>query len=62
MNKEDPIKKWKIRIVGYGVFDFEGTEAEAEEIRRDKSRYERGVGTKWVADEKNTVTMAPGKD
>lgn len=45
-NKTD----WKIRISGYGTFDFHGTEAEAEEMRRHKAEWERGSGIKWRAD------------
>ncbi len=41
---------WKIRVVGYGTFDFLGTEAEAEEMRRHKARWEGGVAVKWRAD------------
>lgn len=41
---------WKIRINGYGTFDFNGTEAEAEEMRRHKAAWERGNGIKWRAD------------
>ena len=39
--------KWKIRIAGYGTFDFEGTETEAEDMRKHKSVWEQGVGIKW---------------
>lgn len=42
--------KWKIRIAGYGTFDFEGTEPEAEETRRNKCVWEQGIGIKWRAD------------
>lgn len=41
---------WMIRIQGYGAFEFNGTEAEAEEQRIHKARYERGFGTKWRKD------------
>lgn len=41
---------WKIRIAGYGTFDFEGTEAQAEEMRRHKCQWEQGFGHKWRAD------------
>lgn len=42
-----PIQHWKIRIQGYGTFDFAGTEAEAEKMRAHKANWERGVGIKW---------------
>lgn len=42
--------KWIIWISGYGSFDFEGTEAEAEEMRAHKANWERGRGEKWRAD------------
>ena len=38
---------WLIRIQGYGTFEFTGTEAEAEEMRAHKSRWEQGNGIKW---------------
>ena len=40
-------EQWRIRVSGYGTFDFHGTETEAEDMRRHKSRWERGVGHKW---------------
>lgn len=43
-------EKWKIWVSGYGDFDFEGTEAEAEEMRSHKARWEHGKGMKWRAD------------
>jgi len=42
--------KWRIWINGYGEFDFEGTEAEAEAMRAHKARWEGGQGRKWRAD------------
>ncbi len=39
--------KWKIRVSGYGTFDFEGTEEQAEEMRCHKANYERGTAIKW---------------
>lgn len=42
--------KWRIRVSGYGTFDFEGTEAEAEEMRVHKARWEQGTAIKWRAD------------
>ena len=29
-----PDEDWLIRVTGYGTFDFEGTEPEAEQARR----------------------------
>jgi hypothetical protein len=40
-------EKWKIRVSGYGTFDFEGTEDEAEEMRAHKARWEQGFAMKW---------------
>lgn len=37
---------WKISVSGYGDFSFLGTEEQAEEVRRNKSRWEQGVGKK----------------
>lgn len=47
MKPKDMKIKWNIWIKGYGSFNFEGTEIEAEEMRQHKSRWERGVGIKW---------------
>jgi len=41
---------WMIRIQGYGTFEFEGTEKEAEDMRAHKSRWEGGIGMKWRKD------------
>lgn len=41
---------WMIRINGYGTFEFEGSEQEAEDMRSHKARWERGVGIKWRKD------------
>lgn len=38
---------WKIRISGYGTFDFYGTEEEAEGMRINKAQWEGGNGMKW---------------
>jgi hypothetical protein len=38
---------WKIRVSGYGTFDFHGTEEEAEAMRVHKARWEDGSGLKW---------------
>lgn len=37
---------WLIRVTGYGEFAQFSTEAEAEEMRRHKARWEGGTGTK----------------
>lgn len=44
--------KWIITVEGYGSFEFEGTEQEAEEMRKHKANWEGGVGTKKLAEEK----------
>ncbi|WP_431861323.1 hypothetical protein [Azospirillum sp.] len=41
---------WKIRIAGYGTFDFHGTEEEAEATRAHKAKWEQGAGHKYRAD------------
>ena len=41
---------WKIRVQGYGTFDFDGTEVEAEAMRQHKGRWEGGVAIMWRAD------------
>lgn len=38
---------WMIRVSGYGTFEFVGTEAEAEEMRAHKARWEHASGQKW---------------
>lgn len=39
--------KWLITVGGgYGTFEFEGTEEEAEEMRRHKANWEGAVATK----------------
>jgi hypothetical protein len=38
---------WAIRAHGYGTFVFVGTEAEAEQLRMDKARWDRGSSLKW---------------
>jgi hypothetical protein len=40
-------EKWRIRVAGYGTLDFEGTETEAEDMRRHKARWEGGIAHKW---------------
>jgi hypothetical protein len=42
-----PTEHWVIAIGGgYGAFLFEGAEADAEEMRRHKARWEQAVGLK----------------
>lgn len=41
---------WKIRVAGYGTFEFTGTEQEAEEMRRQKASWEGGASMKWRSD------------
>lgn len=41
---------WRIRVSGYGTFDFNGTEDEAEEMRKHKANWERGHAIKWRKD------------
>lgn len=48
MSEEKDI--WMIRVAGYGTFEFEGTEQEAEEMRRHKGQWERGFAIKWRKD------------
>lgn len=45
-----PYGKWKIRVSGYGTFDFEGTEHQAEEMRAHKANWEQGTALKWRTD------------
>lgn len=40
-------EKWNIWVNGYGQFEFEGTEAEAESRRIAKGQHEGGVSRKW---------------
>ena len=37
---------WIITVAGYGEFEFTGTEEEAEEMRRNKARWEGVVAMK----------------
>lgn len=45
--------KWKIRVQGYGTFDFEGSEHEAEEMRLHKARWEGGSAMKWRVEDQS---------
>jgi hypothetical protein len=38
---------WVIWVRGYGRFDFDGSEAEAEEMRAHKAKWERAVAHKY---------------
>lgn len=38
---------WIIWVCGYGPFEFDGTEAEAEEMRAHKAVYEHAVAQKF---------------
>jgi len=44
---------WVIRVAGYGTFECEGTESEAEVMRQHKARWEGGAAMKWRKDGKN---------
>lgn len=49
-------EKWIITVgAGYGSFEFEGTEAEAEEMRRHKANWEGGPAVKRRATEPPSV-------
>lgn len=49
-------EKWKIWIGGgYGLFDFEGTEAEAEKMRAHKAAWERARGMKYRVENQTDV-------
>lgn len=41
---------WIIRISGYGTFEFQGAEAEANEARSNKAKCERATSMMWRAD------------
>ena len=47
--KRHQVGVWKITVSGYGSFQQLGTEADAEEMREHKAKWEHGVGRKeWV--------------
>lgn len=52
---EDRKDTWNIYIAGYGVFEFVGTEYEAEQARIAKSKWERGIGVKYRLTNPNTL-------
>jgi hypothetical protein len=52
--------QWVIQIGGgYGAFMFEGTEAEAEQMRKHKANWEQAVGAKRLADQVERATGQP---
>lgn len=53
-----PSSVWAIYVIGYGSFLFVGTEAEAEDMRLHKARWEGGLGRKRFA---TTVEIAAGR-
>lgn len=46
---------WRIRVAGYGTFDFHGTEAEAEDARRHKAVWEQGIAHKWRVENQTEI-------
>lgn len=47
---QQPSIDWRLWVGGgYGHFDFHGTEAEAEQMRIHKARWESAVAFKWRA-------------
>lgn len=41
-------EEWRIRISGYGTFDFFGTEEQAEDRRKSKAKWEGAISSaKW---------------
>jgi hypothetical protein len=48
-------EQWTIWVAGYGKFNFDGTEAEAEEMRRHKANWEGGQGRKWRTNNQTEV-------
>lgn len=53
--------KWWIYVHGYGAFEFEGSEVEAEEMRVHKARWERGIARKWQIALDGRFIVAEGK-
>ena len=47
--EDEKTLNWIIEISRYGIFTFRGTEAEAEAVRANKSKWEGGFGTKRIA-------------
>lgn len=56
------MNRWVILIgAGYGAFLFEGTEAEAEQMRSHKARWEGGIAKKRLADEAEIAADKPSQ-
>lgn len=53
--------QWVILVGGYGAFLFEGTETEAEDMRRHKARWERGIGKKRPATDEEVASKTPSQ-
>lgn len=45
----DPRVWWLISVTNYGRFEYFGTEAEADQMRKDKAEWEGGRGSKRLA-------------
>lgn len=52
---------WVIHVAGYGTFMFEGTHAQAEEMRAHKANWERGIGKLRPATNDEVVTRKPSE-
>lgn len=52
---------WVIYVGGYGAFIFEGTHAQAEEMRAHKARWEGGIGKLRPATNTEVVTREPSE-
>ena len=48
--RQDKREAWVISVVGYGEYEFVGTEAQAEKERARKSKWEMSPGRKWRKD------------
>lgn len=53
---------WAVYVGGYGAFLFAGTEAEAEQKRADKARWEHGVGRKRLATAQEIRDQTPSQE
>jgi len=53
--------KWWIQVSGYGSFEFEGSESEAEEMRVHKARWEGGIARKWKIESDGKIVIPEGK-
>jgi hypothetical protein len=56
MMKPKPYWDWVILVSRYGAFMFYGTEADAEEMRRHKARWEGGISIKRRATNQEIAT------